>query len=107
MSLIITGDWDELDIADESAVRYKLRLFVAGASSNSVRAIANLKALCEEHLPHRYDLDIIDVHQDAEAAQREQIIALPLLIRTYPKPERRLIGDMSDTQKVLRGLGLL
>ena len=85
---------------------YVLRLFVAGASPNSVRAIANIRAICAQHLEGRHTLEIIDVRKNAAAAQREQIIALPLLIKDSPAPARRLIGDMSDTLRVLRGLGL-
>src|SRR4051812_36701578 len=106
MSLMITGDWIECP-AEAANEPYMLRLFVAGASANSVRAIANLKAICEQYLPNNYKLEIIDVHQNGAAAEREQIIALPLLVRISPGPERRLIGDMSDTQKVLKGLGLV
>lgn len=85
---------------------YILRLFITGASPNSSRAIANLKAICEAHLKENYELEIIDVYQQPLIAQREQIIALPMLIKVSPLPARRLIGDMSDTEKVLRGLGL-
>jgi len=83
-----------------------LRLFVTGASPNSTRAIANLKDICDTYLKGKYELEIIDVYQQPLIAEREQIIALPLLIKKSPSPERRLIGDMSDTEKVLRGLGL-
>ncbi|HEY2582476.1 MAG TPA: circadian clock KaiB family protein [Mucilaginibacter sp.] len=85
---------------------YLLRLFVTGATPNSTRAIANLKEICEEHLNGNYELEIIDVYQQPSIAESEQIIALPLLIKKYPYPERRLIGDMSDTKKVLQGLSL-
>ena len=85
---------------------YRLQLFVAGASLHSVQAITNLKQICETHLTGRYRLEIIDVYQQKQAAEREQIIALPLLIKRSPLPERRLIGDMSDIQRVLVGLGL-
>jgi circadian clock protein KaiB len=85
---------------------YHLRLFVTGASPNSTRAIANLKAICEAYLKGNYELEIIDIYQQPLIAQKEQIIALPLLIKKSPGVERRLIGDMSDKQKVLRGLGL-
>jgi circadian clock protein KaiB len=85
---------------------YLLRLFVTGATPNSARAIANLKEICEEHLKGNYELEIIDVYQQPLIAESEQIIALPLLIKKSPHPERRLIGDMSDTKKVLRGLNL-
>lgn len=85
---------------------YQLSLFITGASPNSVRAINNIKSICEEYLSGNYELKIIDVYQLPEVAQREQIIALPTLIKRGPAPERRLVGDMSDTNKVLRGLGI-
>ena len=107
MSLIITGDWDDIDTGDHPPEHFLLRLYVAGASTNSQRAIENIKVICETHLADRYELEIIDVHKDGATVAREQIIALPLLVRTAPKPERRLIGDMSNTEKVLRGLGLV
>ena len=75
---------------------YVLRLYVTGASPNSLRAIANTKNICDEYLNDNYDLEIIDVHQQPSIAKQENIIALPLLIRKHPLPEKRLIGDMSD-----------
>ncbi|HEX8461874.1 MAG TPA: circadian clock KaiB family protein [Segetibacter sp.] len=87
--------------------QYVLRLFVTGASSNSIRAISNLKQICETHLKGKYSLEIIDIYQQKSVAETQQIVALPLLIKTHPLPQRRLIGDMSDTDKVLRGLGLI
>jgi circadian clock protein KaiB len=84
-----------------------LKLYVSGASPNSLRAIHNLKAICEEHLKDNYNLEIIDVYQDAALSVSEQIVALPLLIKKMPLPQRRLIGDMSDTEKVLIGLGVV
>jgi circadian clock protein KaiB len=85
---------------------YLLRLFVAGTSSMSIRAISNLTRILEEHLPERYELEIIDVHQHHSIAAEENIAAVPMLVKRFPDPVRRLIGDMSDTAKVLRGLGL-
>lgn len=85
---------------------YKLRLFITGASPNSSRAIANLNEICETHLKGRYEIEVIDVYQQPLVAQQEQVIALPMLIKRAPLPVRRLIGDMSDTGKVLRGLGI-
>jgi circadian clock protein KaiB len=85
---------------------YKLRLFITGASPNSSRAISNLKALCEDCLKDRYELEIIDVYQQPVIAEQEQIIALPMLLKVSPNPVRRMIGDMSDTDKVMIGLGL-
>ena len=85
---------------------YVLRLFITGATPNSLRALTNIKDICENYLKGRYTLEIVDVYQQVEVAQTEQLIALPLLIRKQPLPEKRLIGDMSDTQKVLKGLDI-
>jgi circadian clock protein KaiB len=95
-------------VQDESVDEnsYVLRLFVTGTTPNSSRAISNLKSICETHLKGKYDLEIIDIYQQPLMAESEQIIALPLLIKKSPFPERRLIGDMSDTEKVLQGLSL-
>ncbi len=86
---------------------YTLKLFITGASPNSVKAINNVKTICEKHLEGRYDLEIIDIYQEPQTAKAEQLIALPLLIRYSPLPIRRLIGNMSDTNKVLKGLELI
>ena len=83
-----------------------LRLFVTGASPNSMRAINNLTRICEQYIKGCYELEVIDVYQQQLSAMSEQIIALPMLIKESPYPKRRLIGDMSDTEKVLKGLGL-
>jgi len=85
---------------------YVLRLFISGASSNSVKAVNNIKQIFEGHIKNNYILEVIDVHQQQNLAEKEQLIALPMLIRKKPLPERKLIGDMSDTKKVLKGLGL-
>ncbi|HWZ14193.1 MAG TPA: circadian clock KaiB family protein [Mucilaginibacter sp.] len=85
---------------------YRLRLYITGASPNSSRAISNLKDICETYLKGNYELEIIDIYQQPLMAESEQIIALPLLIKKFPAPERRMIGDLSDTEKVLRGLSL-
>jgi circadian clock protein KaiB len=85
---------------------YVLRLYVTGTSPNSLRSIINIKDICETHLQGRYSLEIIDVYQQETIAMQEQIIALPLLIKKMPLPERRMIGDLSETLKVLKGLGL-
>ncbi|GAC1486580.1 MAG: circadian clock protein KaiB [Flavisolibacter sp.] len=86
--------------------RYIMELYITGASPNSIRAITNLKRICEINIKGKYNLKIIDVYQQGLLAKSEQIIALPMLIIKYPLPERRLIGDMSNTDKVLKGLGL-
>lgn len=85
---------------------YSLRLFITGASPNSTKAIVNLRELCDEYLGSNYNLEIIDIYQQPQLAQLEQIIALPMLIKSHPLPVRRLIGDMSNREKVLTGLGL-
>jgi circadian clock protein KaiB len=85
---------------------YILKLYVAGQSPKSVSAIANLKKLCEANLQGRYVLDVIDLYQQPQLAQGEQIIAVPTLIRKLPSPLRRIIGDMSNTERVLVGLDL-
>src|SRR5688500_17528275 len=95
------------DLAQKSTNEYVLRLFITGATPNSVRAITNIKKLCETYLKGRYSLEIIDVYQQTDIAEQEQLIALPLLIKKLPLPERRMIGDLSDTEKVLKGLGLI
>ena len=87
--------------------KYVLRLFVTGATPNSVRAVTNIKQICEAYLQDNYSLEIVDVYQQQNIAEQEQLIALPLLIKKFPLPERRLIGDLSDIGKVLKGLGLL
>ena len=88
------------------AEAYVLRLFITGASPNSIRAVENTKAICEEYLKGRYQLEIIDIHQQPQLAEGEDVIAVPLMIKKAPYPERRMIGDMSDTERVLKGLGL-
>lgn len=97
---------EQKDENSSESTDYVLRLFITGASPNSVRAITNIKELCEKYLSGRYSLDIIDVYQQGAIAEKEQIVALPLLIKKMPLPERRLIGDLSETDKVLNGLGL-
>ena len=85
---------------------FKLKLYVTGASPNSLRAIANLKNICEKHMHANYELDIIDVYQQPLKAAKENVIALPVLVKSYPPPLKRLVGDLSDTIKVLKGLGI-
>jgi len=96
----------EIDDGKSESHSYVLRLFVTGATANSRRAVIHIKEICESYLANNYSLEIIDVYQQKEIAEQEQIIALPLLIKSSPLPQRRLIGDMSDTQKVLKGLGI-
>ena len=86
---------------------YIFHLYITGASPNSSRAITNFKSLCESCLKDKYELNIIDVYQQPHIAKGVDIIALPLLVRKLPLPERRLIGDLSDKEKVIRNLGIL
>lgn len=86
--------------------RYILRLYVTGSSHRSLRAVYNLKKLCEEYLPDDYDLEVIDIYKDPGAAREEQIIAAPTLVKKLPRPIRKFVGDMSNTQKILVGLDL-
>ena len=97
---------EEHEVVSNTTQEYVLRLYITGATPNSLRAVANIKKLCEEHLRGRYSLEIIDVYQQADIAETEQLIALPLLIKKRPLPERRLIGDLSQFDKVAKGLGL-
>ena len=87
--------------------KYILRLFVTGILPNSARAVVNIKAICEKYLKGRYELEIIDIYQQPALALTEEIIAIPVLIKKFPLPEERLIGDLSNTEKVLKGLHLI
>ena len=86
--------------------RYKLCLFVTGSTPRSARAIANMRKICEENLSGRYDLEVVDVYENPDATRELQIIATPTLVKILPEPLRRIIGDLSDKEKVLAGLNL-
>jgi circadian clock protein KaiB len=96
----------EQALAKPDGARYELRLYVAGMTPRSTRAIATIKEICEEHLKGRYDLRVIDIYQQPVLAKGEQIIAVPTLTRKLPPPLRRLIGDLSDRERVLVGLDI-
>ena len=91
---------------DDPSKKWILRLYVAGSTIHSMTAIANIKKICEEKLDGRYVLEVIDLYQQPHLAAGDQIIAIPTLIRERPPPLRRIIGDLSDTEKVLVGLDL-
>lgn len=93
-------------VADQE-IKYALRLFITGASPRSVLAVGNIKQICEKHLKGRYELKIIDIYQQPQLAAKEQIIAAPTLVKKFPMPHKKLIGDMSDTKNVLRGLEIV
>src|SRR5205085_1747922 len=86
--------------------RYVLRLYVTGTTAKSIRAIENVRRICEEHLEGRYSLEVVDLYTHLPLARGDQIVAAPTLIKRLPAPLRQLIGDMSDEQKVLIGLDL-
>lgn len=86
---------------------YVLRLYITGSTPRSMRAISNIRKICEEHLDGRYDLEVVDISQHPSLAEGEQIIAAPTLIKKLPLPLRRFIGDMSQTDRILLGLDLL
>lgn len=85
---------------------YNLRLYIAGQTPKSIAAIANLNRLCEKHLAGRYNIEVIDLMKDPALAQRDQIVAIPTLIRQLPEPLKRIIGDLSNAEKVLVGLDI-
>ena len=89
---------------DVDRVWWYLRLYVAGQAAKSLRAFANLKALCEEHLPGQYEIEIIDLVENPSLAGGDDILALPTLVRRLPPPLRKVIGDLSDFERVLVGL---
>jgi len=84
--------------------RIDLRLYVAGQSPKSVQAIENLRRVCEEYLPGRYRIELIDLVEHPKLARGDEIIAVPTLVRRLPEPMRKIIGDLSDTEQVLVGL---
>lgn len=85
---------------------YHLRLYVAGQTAKSLAAVANLRRVCEDHLAGRYDIEVIDLLQNPRLAAGDQILAIPTLVRRLPAPLKRLIGSLSDTEKVLVGLDI-
>jgi circadian clock protein KaiB len=86
---------------------WHLRLYVAGESPKSLLAFDNLKRMCAEHLDHPYEIEIVDLLQNPRLARGDEIIAIPTLVRRLPAPMRKIIGDLSDTDRVLVGLQLL
>jgi circadian clock protein KaiB len=86
--------------------KFILRLYVSGSSARSLKAISNLKKICEENFPDDYDLEVIDIYENPTAAREEQIIAAPTLVKKLPRPLRKFVGDLSNTQKILVGLDI-
>jgi len=90
----------------QAAVRILLRLYVAGQTPRSLQALSNLRRICDEHLAGHYRVEVIDLLQKPQLAAGDQILAIPTLVRALPKPARRIIGDLSNTEKVLVGLDI-
>jgi circadian clock protein KaiB len=93
--------------AHPKADHYVLRLYVTGTTPRSARAIQNIRAICDEKLSGRYDLEVIDIYQHPEQAKPEQVIVSPTLVKKLPLPVRKLIGDLSDAERVLVGLDIV
>ena len=89
-----------------TAELWELRLYTAGQTPKSVQAFNNLKRICEEHMPGRYQIEVIDLLQNPRLAKEDQIVAIPTLVRKLPQPLRKIIGDLSDTERTLVGLQL-
>jgi circadian clock protein KaiB len=87
--------------------QWKLRLYVAGETQRSLTAFANLKNICEEHLANRYSIEVVDLSKQPQLAQTDQIVALPTLVRKLPPPVRRIIGDLSNHERVMVGMDLV
>ena len=101
-----TDDFERSLAQPPGTEKYVLRLYVTGMTPRSTQAIARIKAICEEHLQGRYELEVIDIYQQPALAKGEQIIATPTLIRKLPAPLRRIVGDLSNKERVLLGLDL-
>ncbi len=94
-------------IAELDERYYYLRLYIAGATVHSIRAIENIKRICEDHLQGQYELEVIDIYQQPGVSKQENILAVPTLIKRLPLPLQRILGDMSKTERVLVGLDLV
>jgi circadian clock protein KaiB len=97
----------ETIIVDADAKKWNLRLYVAGQTPKSIVALANLKRICDEHMNGQYRIEIIDLMENPQLAQRDQIVAIPTLVRELPSPLKRIIGDLSNTDRVLVGLDVV
>lgn len=89
-----------------SSAEYELRLYIAGATAKATRALANLKRVCEERLQGRYRIEVIDLLRQPQLARGDQILAIPTLVRKLPTPVRKIIGDLSNEERLLVGLDL-
>ena len=94
-------------MAKKADDHYQLRLYVAGQTPKSIKAFANLKKICEEHLKGRYSIEVIDLIENPKLAKGDQILAIPTLVRKLPPPIRKIIGDLPNTERVLIGLNIV
>jgi circadian clock protein KaiB len=92
---------------ETEAKKWNLRLYVAGQTPKSVTALANLKRICDEHMNGEYSVEVIDLMENPQLARRDQIVAIPTLVRELPSPLKRIIGDLSNTERVLVGLDVV
>ena len=92
--------------AGKAAAKWELKLYVAGQTAKSLQAFANLKRICEEHLAGEYHIEVVDLLKNPQLAAGDQILALPTLVRSLPEPVLKIIGDLSNTERVLVGLDL-
>ena len=106
-NLITTELFEQALSQSQQEQHYILRLYIAGTTLQSVTALQNIKKICEQHLQGRYELEVIDIYQQTEAAIAENIVAVPTLIKQLPTPLQKIIGNLSNTEKVLRGLNLV
>src|SRR5215217_6211929 len=102
-----SAEFEQLLKSASKQERFILRLYVTGNTVRSGKAISNIRSLCDEYLPGRYDLAVVDIYQQPTEAAKEQIIAAPTLVKELPSPAKRLIGDLSDRDRVLVGLELI
>lgn len=107
MSKNLTDNILNAQVLNAKDGKYILQLFVTGILPNSARAVINITAICEKYLKNRYELEIIDIYQQPDLALTEEIIAIPVLIKKFPLPEQRMIGDLSNIEKVLKELGIV
>ena len=100
------SEGDRIATPSSAAQTYQLRLYVAGQTPKSILALTNLKEICEEHLQGRYEIEIVDLMENLQLAAGDQILAVPTLVRRLPEPIKKIIGDLSNTERVLVGLDL-
>lgn len=102
-----TTELFEQSLSESKEEHYTLRLYISGTTLQSVTALQNIKKICEEHLQGRYELEVIDIYQQTESVIAENIVAVPTLIKKLPLPLQKMIGNLSNTEKVLLGLNLV